>query len=192
MSRSSAGRNIRQGLIERYISGNPFLTDEDLAELLGVSIQTVRLDRSRMDIPEMRSRIKKMASGIYGQVRSISIDELVGEPVSIEMGKSGISVLTISDRMTLKKSKVARGHYLFAQANSLAVALVDAEVALTGTCKVSFKRPVYSGEKVVARANVSRKSGNRYMVRVSSTVRDELVFNGRFLVFAISEEVWRR
>ncbi|MFZ5646472.1 MAG: transcription factor FapR [Bacillota bacterium] len=192
MARRSFSQIVRRQLMEKYLNGNPFLTDGELAEILNVSIQTVRLDRSKMNIPEMRSRVKNVASGVYGQVRSIGVDELIGEPVEIEVGRSGISVLTITDRLTLKKTRVARGHYLFAQANSLAVALVDAEVALTGTCKISFKRPVYSGEKVVARAYISRRSGNKYMVRVTSTVRDEPVFVGRFLVFAISEEVWRR
>ncbi|HBV96496.1 MAG: DeoR faimly transcriptional regulator [Peptococcaceae bacterium BICA1-7] len=192
MSRSSANRIARQGLIEKYISGNPFLTDEDLAETLGVSIQTIRLDRSEMSIPEMRLRVKNVASGVYGQVRSIGVDEMIGELVDLEIGRSGISVLTITGRMALKKTKVTRGHYLFAQANSLAVALVDSEVVLTGTSKISYKRPVFSGERVVARGYISRKSGNRYMVRVTSTVRDEIVFTGKFLVFAIPEEVWRR
>lgn len=185
-------RSARQRLVEKYITGNPFLTDEELAEILGVSIQTIRLDRSELKIPEMRSRIKTMASGVFKQIRSISADELTGELVDLEVGRSGISVLTITDRMTLKKTRVAQGHYLFAQANSLAVALIDAEVALTGTSKISFKRPVFSGERVVARAYISRRSGNRCMVRVSSTVRDELVFTGRYLIFVISEEVWRR
>jgi acyl-coenzyme A thioesterase PaaI-like protein len=179
-------------LIEKYISGNPFLRDEDLSETLGVSIQTIRLDRSEMNIPEMRLRVKNMASGVYGQVRSIGVDEMIGDLVDLEIGRSGISVLTITDKMTLQKTKVARGHYLFAQANSLAVALVDAEVVLTGTSKISFKRPVFNGERVVSRGRISRKSGNRYMVRVTSTVRDEVVFTGRFLIFAIPEEVWRR
>ncbi|MFZ5643359.1 MAG: transcription factor FapR [Bacillota bacterium] len=192
MSRSNAARLARQKLIERYISGNPFLRDEDLAEILGVSIQTIRLDRSEMNIPEMRLRVKNMARGVYDQVRSISVEEMVGELVELEIGESGISVLPVDENMTLKKTRVARGHYLFAQANSLAVALVDSEVVLTGTSKVSFKRPVYGGERVVSRAFISRKSGNRYMVRVTSTVRDEVVFTGRFLIFAIPEEVWRR
>ncbi|MCL6610882.1 MAG: transcription factor FapR [Peptococcaceae bacterium] len=192
MPRSNLNKDTRQRLLEKYINSNPFLTDEDLAEILGVSIQTVRLDRSEMNIPEMRSRIKTMARGIYGKVRSMEAGELTGELVELEVGRSGVSVLTITDRMTLKKTKVARGYYLFAQANSLAVALVDSEVALTGTCKISFKRPVFSGERVVARAQMSRKSRDRYMVKVFSTVRDDLVFAGRFLIFAISEEVWRR
>ncbi|KJS01609.1 MAG: DeoR faimly transcriptional regulator [Peptococcaceae bacterium BRH_c4a] len=192
MARSSYGRAARQRFVEKYINGNPFLTDEDLAEILNVSIQTIRLDRSELNIPEMRSRVKNVASGVRKQVRSIGIDEMIGDPVELEVGRSGISVLTITEKMTLIKTKVVRGHYLFAQANSLAVALVDAEVALTGTCKISFKRPVYSGERVVSRAFISRRSGNKYMVRVTSMVKDDPVFTGRFLVFAISEEVWRR
>ncbi|MHB8158361.1 MAG: transcription factor FapR, partial [Desulfocucumaceae bacterium] len=190
MSRSNSNKIVRHSLIEKYVSGNPFLTDEELADILGVSIQTIRLDRSGMNIPEMRLRVKNVASGVYSQVRSISAGEMVGEPVELEVGRTGISVLTITDRMALKKTGVARGHYLFAQANSLAVALIDSEVVLTGTCKVSYKRPVFSGEKIVARAYISRRSVNRYMVRVASTVKEELVFAGRFLVFAIPEEVW--
>lgn len=192
MARSNYGRAARQRLVDKYINGNPFLTDEDLAEILNVSIQTIRLDRSELNIPEMRSRVKNVANGVYKQVRSIGVDEMIGDPVDLEVGRSGISVLTVTEKMTLKKTKVARGHYLFAQANSLAVALVDAEVALTGTCKISFKRPVFSGERVVSRAFISRRSGNKYMVRVTSMVKDDPVFTGRFLVFAISEEVWRR
>lgn len=192
MARSNYGRAARQRLVEKYINGNPFLTDEDLSEILNVSIQTIRLDRSELNIPEMRSRVKNVANGVYKQVRSIGVDEMIGDPVELEIGRSGISVLTITEKMTLIKTKVARGHYLFAQANSLAVALVDSEVALTGTCKISYKRPVYSGERVVARAFISRRSGNKYMVRVTSMVKDDPVFTGRFLVFAISEEVWRR
>jgi len=192
MGRFHTGKADRHLLLSKYITGNPFLTDDDLAQLLGVSIQTVRLDRGELLIPELRERLKEVAMGTCGQIRTISGGELVGELVELEMGKSAVSLLTVDESMTLVKTGVVRGHYLFAQANSLAVALIDTEVALTGTSKISFKRPVYQGEKVVARAVVSQKKGNKYMVRVSSKVHDELVFQGKFLVFAIAEEVWRR
>lgn len=182
----------RQRLLQKYIVGNPFLTDEDLAHTLGVSIQTIRLDRSELGIPEMRKRLKEVAQEVYENVRSIDREELVGELVDIEPGKYGVSILNVTDNMSLQKTQVARGHLIFAQANSLAVALIDTEVALTGTAKISFKRPVYKGEKVVARAVITRKKGNKYMVRVTSRVGDEIVFEGKFLVFAIAEEVWQR
>ncbi|MEW6424029.1 MAG: transcription factor FapR [Bacillota bacterium] len=186
MSRWSAGKVERQKLLSRYLAGNPFLTDEDLAQILGVSIQTVRLDRWELRIPELRERIKDVARGVYGQVRTLQRDDWVGELVDLELGRQGVSVLTVSGEMTSKNSTVARGHYIFAQANCLAVALIDTQVALTGTAKISFKRPVYQGERIVARAYVSRKKGNKYIVRVTSKVRDETIFQGKFLVFAIA------
>ncbi|KJS15639.1 MAG: DeoR faimly transcriptional regulator [Peptococcaceae bacterium BRH_c4b] len=192
MSREALCKAERHDILSKYINGNPFLTDDDLAHILGVSIQTIRLDRAEMNIPELRIRLKKVAREVYGQVRSLSSDEFVGELVALEVGREGISVLTVGRDMLLSKSEVARGQLLYAQANTLAVALIDTEVALTGTAKISYKRPVFSGEKVVARAFISRKKGNKYMVRVSSKVRDEIVFQGKFLVFAIEEEVWRR
>ncbi len=188
MTRSGLDKADRQHMLQNYINSNPFITDDDLSEVLGVSIQTIRLDRAEMKIPEMRVRVKTMAKGIYGKVRSIEAGEFTGDLVELDVGHSGVSLLSINEQMTFKKTKVARGHYLFAQANSLAVALIDSELALTGTCKISFKRPVVSGEKVVARARISRKSRNRYMVRVCSTVKEEAVFLGRFLIVDISEE----
>jgi len=186
MPRGNPGKKGRQKLLQRYVEGNPFLTDEDLSHILGVSIQTVRLDRGELNIPELRERIKGVAKGVYGQVKTLKRDEWIGELVDLELGRQGISVLTVSEEMTSKNSRVASGHYIFAQANCLAVALIDSEVALTRTAKISFKQPVYFGEKVVTRAYLSRKKGDKYIVRVTSKVRDETVFQGKFLVFAIA------
>lgn len=44
----------RQELLQQTIESNPFITDEDLAEKFQVSIQTVRLDRMELSIPELR------------------------------------------------------------------------------------------------------------------------------------------
>ncbi|MBE3587190.1 MAG: transcription factor FapR [Thermoanaerobacteraceae bacterium] len=192
MPRNHSAKVERQQLLSRYLAGNPFLTDEELADILGVSVQTIRLDRGDLHIPERRERLEQVARGVYGRLRSLDRTELVGELVELEVNRYGVSILTITGEMTLYRSRVARGHHLFAQANSLAVALCDAPVALTGTTKISFRRPVFCGEKVVARAYVRRKKGNKYMVRVTSTVRGETVLEGKFLIFAIAEEVWRQ
>jgi len=179
-------KSKRQELLSRYLKGNPFLTDDELAHILGVSIQTVRLDRWRLSIPELRERLKEVAQGIYGQVKSLEKEEWIGKLIDLELGRSGVSILEVSEEMTLKRTRVARGDYIFAQANCLAVALIDTEVALTGTARISFRRPVYYGEKVIARAFISRRKENKYVVRVASKVQDETVFQGKFLVFAIA------
>jgi len=182
----SPGKSKRHELLCRYLEGNPFLTDSELAHMLGVSIQTVRLDRWGLSIPELRTRLRDVAKGSYGQVSALQKEEWIGDLIDLEPGREGVSILEVSEEMTLNSTKVARGHYIFAQANCLAVSLVNTKVALTGTAKISFKRPVYCGEKVIARAFISRKKDNKFIIRVISKVQDETIFQGKFLVFAIA------
>ncbi len=188
MAKKSGSKAERQKRLAEYIKTNPFLTDEDLAEILNVSIQTIRLDRTELKIPEYRERLKSVARGERTPLKSLSQGELVGELVDIVVGKNGHSILTITRDMVFKKNLVARGHHLFAQANSLAVALVDATVALTGTAKVTFRHPVKLGDKVVAYANIIAKRDNQHRVSVISKVKDKIVFEGMFTVFALTEE----
>ncbi|MCL6560325.1 MAG: transcription factor FapR [Firmicutes bacterium] len=189
MTRESSSKMERQRNLSRYLESDPFLTDEDLAHIFKVSVQTIRLDRLDLKIPELKERLKNVARGARPRLRTLSGGELVGELIDLEVGRSGMSILPVTPEMTLSKPRVLRGHHLFAQANSLAVAVIDAEVALTGIARVSFKRPVVCGEKVLAKAIIKLKKGNKYMVKVTSCVKDEVVFQGKFLVFAMSEEV---
>jgi acyl-coenzyme A thioesterase PaaI-like protein len=187
MAKCSLNKNTRQRQLSRYLEEDPFLTDEDLACILKVSVQTIRLDRFDLQIPELRERVKNVARG-GRQLRTMAGGELVGDLVDLEIGNSGMSILPVTPAMTLSKTSVARGHHIFAQANSLAVAVIDAGAALTGAARVSYKRPVYCGEKILAKAVIKIKKGNKYMVKVTSEVKDEIVFKGKFLVFALQEE----
>lgn len=189
MSKGGFSKFERQEHLTRCLAGDPFLTDEELAGVFNVSVKTIRLDRTELKIPELRQRVMKVAMGLSEKIRTMSGEELVGELVDLEVGNYGVSVLPVKPEMTLSKTKVLRGHYLFAQANSLAVAVIDADSALTGTSRVSFKRPVYRGEKVLARAEIRQKKGSKYVVKVTSRVKNEVVFLGKFLVFAMEEEV---
>ena len=49
-----------------------------MAKKCGVSIQTIRLDRMELGIPELRERIKRMAEENFDQVRSLSPEEVIG------------------------------------------------------------------------------------------------------------------
>ena len=51
----------RQELLVETIKETPFITDEELAEKFSVSVQTIRLDRLELSIPELRERIKNVA-----------------------------------------------------------------------------------------------------------------------------------
>ena len=179
---------VRHGKIHNYLKEDPFLTDEELAKEMKVSIQTVRLDRLELGIPELRERTRRVAEGTYSKVKALLENEFVGEPIDIELGARGISILNVSEDMVFQKSKIARGHHLFAQANSLAVAIIDSELALTGTAKVSYKRPVYLGEKIVSKALVEEKRGNKYIVSVISRIESEEVFDGSFIIFDVKSK----
>lgn len=52
----------RQRLLKETIEQTPFITDEELAKKFAVSIQTIRLDRMELSIPELRERIKSVAT----------------------------------------------------------------------------------------------------------------------------------
>lgn len=179
---AKGSKRERQEQFVRFLEEKPFTTDEDLAEYFSVSIQTIRLDRISLGIPELRERVKSVAQEKYAKIKSLSKTELVGDLIDIVLDKEAYSLLEIEEEHVLKKTGIARGHHLFAQANSLAIAVVDAKVVLTGSARVRYKRPVGIGEKIVCKAIVKVKRANTYLVSVYSKVDGEMVFKGQFIV----------
>lgn len=179
----------RQQKLSKLIHENPFMTDEELMKALGVSVQTIRLDRLELGIPEWRERLKLMAERSFDQVRSLPLHEVIGDVIDLQLDKSGISVFDIREEHVFSRTKIARGHYVFAQANSLAVAVIDAEIALTASADIRFIRPVRLGEKCIAKAYVRSVSGQsgKAKVEVFTYVGDELVFQGNFWVHRTKE-----
>lgn len=176
----------RQLELQETIKENPFVTDEELAEKFGVSVQTIRLDRLELSIPELRERIKNVAEKKFeDEVRSLPIEEVIGEIIDIDLDNSAISILDIKSEHVFKRNKIARGHHLFAQANSLAVAVINDELALTAKAQLRFTRSVKENERVVAKARVVRidEEHGRTTVEVNSFVNSELVFKGEFEMY---------
>ncbi len=179
----------RQQLLTETIENNPFITDEELAEKFSVSIQTIRLDRLEMSIPELRERIKHVAKkSLAEEVKALSIDEVIGEIIDIELDNRAISILEIKQEHVFKRNGIARGHHLFAQANSLAVAVIDDSLALTTKATVSFIRQVKINDKVIAKVKVIEKSHEQTWVNVKSYVEQELVFSGEFILYRQTKE----
>lgn len=184
MAQSSVRRK-RQGELAATLVADPFLTDEDLARRFDVSVQTVRLDRLALGIPELRERLRMAAERVYTRVRSLGSREIVGELVDIEPDLSAISILATTEEMVFEKTRIVRGHYLFAQAESLALAIVNAEIVVTGLVNVKYSRPVQVGERLVAKAEVIRRRGNKHIVLVITRTSDEQVLRAKFVVVAL-------
>lgn len=184
----------RQRRIKEYILRDPFLSDKKLAELFNFSVQTIRLDRLEMGIPEMRKRIIKVAkeTSLADQVKSLKRDEIIGELIDIELGKSGIAILKTVKSMTFNRTGIIRSHYIFSLADSLAISIIDAEVALTGIARLRYKIPVYAGQTLVAKARVAQKKGNKYLVSVHVKSNHEEVFTGKLVIFSFNNNVKKK
>ena len=178
----------RQQLLVEKVKEKPFLTEEELAKALGVSVQTIRLDRLELGIPELRGRIRKMAETAQNKVKSIQSGEVVGELIDLELGHSGISLLRVTEDMVFAKTQIAKGHYMVSQANSLALAIIDAPMAVTGVANVKYKVPVHVGEKLIAKAEIVRVRGNKYFVWVKTRNDTQEVFRAKFIMVSWGEE----
>ncbi|WP_227395565.1 transcription factor FapR [Jeotgalibacillus aurantiacus] len=179
----------RQALLKNTIADNPFITDDELAKTFDVSVQTIRLDRMELAIPELRERIKHVAEQTFeDEVRSLPIDEIIGEIIDVELDESAISIFDVREEHVFQRNRIARGHHLFAQANSLAVALINDDLALTAHANIQFCRQVKEGDRVVAKAKVKKRDNRRTFVEVRSYVEQTLVFEGEFEMYRSSEE----
>ncbi|MDQ0427807.1 acyl-coenzyme A thioesterase PaaI-like protein [Planomicrobium stackebrandtii] len=181
----------RQQALKDSIKDNPFVTDEELSVEFDVSVQTIRLDRMELAIPELRERIKHVAVKTFeDEVKSLPIDEVIGEIIDIELDNKAISIFDVKPEHVFQRNKIARGHHLFAQANSLAVAVMNEELALTVKSELQFLRPVTAGQRVVAKAEVieSHPEKNRAFVKVVSSVDQQTVFIGTFEMYRMTEQ----
>ena len=182
----------RQNQLSQLLETTPFLTDEEIAQHFDVSVQTIRLDRLECGIPELRERLRTAANEtIADKVKALQEEEVIGEIIDIELDSKAISILDITPAHVFQKSGIARGHHLFAQANSLAVAVLDDELALTAKSVLHFVKPVQAGNRVIARAIVVGEKNHRTRVDVTSTVGEEKVFSGEFQMYrsaGMSEE----
>ncbi len=174
----------RQEKLSEAIEKTPFITDEDLANQFRVSIQTIRLDRMELGIPEVRKRIQYVAQENWDEtLKALPADEVIGEVIDLDLDQSAISILDIQKEHVFSRNHIARGHHLFAQANSLCVAVIDDELALTVNASIQFKRSVRLGERVIAKAKVVSTDKKRTTVEVNSHVDQELVFSGSFEMY---------
>ena len=143
-------KNDRRVAIKEAIELNPFITDYELCEKFDVSIQTIRLDRTHLNIPELRKRIKLVAEQNYGQIRSIEANEIIGDLIQVEPDIEAQSLIEITEDTVFAKTQIARGHILFAQANSLCVALIHNPTVLTQESQVEFIEKVKLNDTVRA------------------------------------------
>ena len=181
----SESRKRRHSQLLQLIETNPLLTDEEISTKLGVSLSTVRLDRGLLAIPELRERTRAMAEHAASRLKSLRDDEVVGELLGLEPNSWALSTLQINPDMAFRRTEMVGDYYIYAQAASLAIATIDAEMVVSVAARLKYCQPAYIGEKIVARSKVGTHKGNKYVVSVHSKIGEREIFVGRFVVAAI-------
>lgn len=171
-------KSERRMALVQYVVQNPFVTDEQLSARYHVSVATIRLDRMALQIPELRQRISRVAQAKLDQIRSLEQQEVVGEILEMHLDRYGISVLHITQEHVFARSNIARGHHLFAQANSLAAAVIDADAVLTAKVQLRFHRVVRLGDLLRCRVDIVSKKFGVVKCRVLTSVADQTVVDG--------------
>ena len=91
-----------------------------------------------MNIPELRKRIKTVARKNHDRIRSIDGSEIIGDVINVQPNREATSIIDIDEDSVFTRNQIARGHVLFAQANSLCVALIHKSSVLTKESNVEF------------------------------------------------------
>ncbi|MCL2498269.1 MAG: transcription factor FapR [Symbiobacteriaceae bacterium] len=176
------GRDQRQQELQQLLLEQPLLTDEEIAARLRVSVATIRLDRLQLAIPEWRERVRQSIDEASVTVRALQVSELVGELLDLQLNRSGLSILESTAEMAFSHTQIIRSHVIYAMAESLALAIIDAEVALVGVASIRYRSPALAGERLVAKGDLIEDRGSSKIIHVRVSVQQREVFRGKFLL----------
>lgn len=186
MARTDLARIERNKAMQEYVKQNPLATDNMLAKHFNVSVNTIRLDRTRLGIKEFKERLKEKAGQSMKKVTSISETEFFGDLIEYIPGKTARSRLEIRDYMTFGNINVAKGQYIYSFAETLAISLIPTAAALVGVANIKYINKIYNGDIVYAEAEVKRKTETGYIVWVYiENEHGELKFKGKFILKGI-------
>ena len=184
-----SAKRLRQGQLAKLVDENPMVTDEELASFLEVSVSTVRLDRALMGVPELRERIRRMAQEAGSKLRSLSRSEIVGDLLELEPNHWALSVLRTTREMAFRTTDFLWDHYIYAQASSIAVAVIEAAAVIVDSMRGEYKGHARVGDVLIARAKVGTSKDDRYIVSVRTRVREKEIFVGRFIAEVLNTEM---
>ncbi|TQQ84670.1 transcription factor FapR [Peptacetobacter hominis] len=175
-------RAERQHELLEILKADPFYTDEELANRFEVSIQTIRLDRMSLNIPELRERVKLIAESQETKVKTLGVKEITGEIIDLSVGEIGISMLEITEDMIYSKTGTLKDHYIFSLAESLAMAIIDAPKVIMRVANIKCLKLIEKEDRLIAKAEIYREVDRKHYIKVVINNRDqEQIFRGKFI-----------
>jgi hypothetical protein len=181
----SQARQKRHKRLVGLLDANPLISDNGLANELGVSVGTIRLDREALCLPGLRERTRLMAERASSRLTSMKQEEVLGEILELEPNRRALSLFPANREYAFRHTNLIADHYIYAQAATLAIAVVREALAIVGAARVQFSRSAYVGEKLAALAKVGTHKDNKYVVSVHTRAGEREIFVARFVVFAV-------
>ncbi|MDR1965242.1 MAG: transcription factor FapR [Synergistaceae bacterium] len=178
-------KQIRHKRLIGLLDSDPLMSDKGLALELGVSVGTIRLDRDALNVPGLRERTRLMAERASSRLTSMRQEEILGEIVELEPNRRALSVFRTNREYAFRHTNLIADHYIYAQAATLAIAVVREALAIVGAARVQFSRSAYVGDKLAAIAKVGTHKDNKYAVSVHTRAGEREIFVARFVVVAI-------
>jgi len=175
----------RQDRLLKLLEQNPLVTDEELAGVLKSSVSTIRLDRAVLAIPELRERMRRMAQKASSRLRSLKEEEVVGDLLELEPNRWALSALQTRKDMAFRHTDALCDHYVYAQASSIAIAVVEADFVMIDSMRGQYKQRPKIGDVLLARAKVGIHKEDKYIVSVRTRVGEKEIFVGRFIAAVI-------
>ena len=111
-----------------------------------------------------------------------------GTPVFVENGTSRVSMETDTE-MAVDEFGLVHSGFVFGLADHAAMIAVNHPNVVLGSSNVKFLKPVKTGEKVVATADVILKEGKKQIVHVTVNRGADVVFQGEFTCFVLDHHV---
>ena len=175
----------RQKRLISLLETNPLMSDNELAGELKVSVGTIRLDREALNLPGVRERTRLMAERASSRLTSMRQEEVVGEILELEPNIRALSVFSAGREYAFRHTNLVADCYIYAQAATLAIAVVREALAIVGAARVQFSSSAYVGEKLSASARVGTHKDDKYIVSVRTRAGEREIFVARFVVMAI-------
>ncbi|MDR1651271.1 MAG: transcription factor FapR [Synergistaceae bacterium] len=178
-------KSLRHKKLISLLDSDPLISDNALAAELRVSVGTIRLDRDALNLPGLRERTRLMAERASSRLTSMKQEEVLGEIIELEPNRRALSVFAANREFAFRHTNLIADHYIYAQAATLAIAVVREALAIVGAARVQFSQSAYVGEKLTASARVGTHKDNKYVVSVHTRAGDREIFVARFVVTAI-------
>lgn len=114
---------------------------------------------------------------------------LIGKPLQLVDGNLAIVELSVTENMVVDEHGLVHGGFTFGLADFAAMLAINDPNVVLGEAKVKFIAPVKRGDRMKAKAIITKEIKTKRVVKVEVTVEDNIVLKGELVCFILRKHV---